>query len=107
MTELTVITWRDIPAQVVARGDGGTSARTLLPERFQEAIDAAAMVAGLTGSDDYGEHWTMHRRECGEDLRSEVDAEVATLLTAWHDAALRAAIRTGGLSGSDPAHEES
>jgi len=107
MTELTVITWRDIPAQVVARGDGGTSARTLLPERFQEAIDAAAMVAGLTGSDDYGEHWTMHRRECGGDLQAEVDAEAATLLAAWDDAALRAAIRTGGLSGSDPAQEES
>ena len=75
MAELTVITWRDIPAQVLARGAGGASARTLLPEAFQEAIDAAAMVAGLIGSDDYGEHWTRHRRECGDDLQTEVDAE--------------------------------
>jgi len=104
MAELTVITWRDIPAQVVARGEGGVSARTLLPERFQEAIDAAAMVAGLTGSDDYGVHWTMHRRECGHDLQAEVDAESETLVAAWDEAVLRAAIRAGGLHA--PAQEE-
>ncbi|MEA2557229.1 MAG: hypothetical protein QOG88_767 [Actinomycetota bacterium] len=104
MAELTVITWRDIPAQVVARGDGGTSARTLLPEAFQESIDAAAMVAGLIGSDDYGEHWTMHRRECGGDLQGEVDAEAVKLVAEWDEAALRAAVRAGGLR--EPAAEE-
>ena len=46
MAELTVIRWRDIPMQVVARGDGATSARALLSDRFQEAVDASAMVAG-------------------------------------------------------------
>ena len=74
-----------------------TSARTLLPEKFQESIDAAAMVAGLTGSDEYGEHWTMNRRDCGDDLQAEVDAEAGKLLAEWDDIALRAAIRTGGL----------
>lgn len=107
MADLTVITWRDIPAQVVARGEGGASARTLLPERFQEAIDAAAMVAGLTGSDEYGEHWSMNRRECGDDLQAEVDAEAASLVAAWDDAVLRAAIRAGGLRDAAPLQEES
>ena len=51
--ELTVINWRDIPMQLVARGPDGTAARALLSERFQESVDAAAMVAGLIGSDDY------------------------------------------------------
>jgi cvfA/B/C family virulence factor len=102
MAELTVITWRDIPAQVLARGPGGTSARVLLPETFQEAIDAAAMVAGLTGSDEYGEHWAMHRRECGEDLQAEVDAEAAKVVAEWGDGALQAAIRAGGLRESEP-----
>ncbi len=50
--ELTVIRWRDIPMQVLAR-DGDRSARRLLPERFQEAVDASAMVDGLIGSEDY------------------------------------------------------
>jgi tRNA C32,U32 (ribose-2'-O)-methylase TrmJ len=103
MAELTVITWRDIPAQVLARGAQSTSARTLLPEKFQEAIDAAAMVAGLTGSDEYGEHWTMHRRECGDDLQAEVDAEAARVVAEWNDSVLQSAIRAGGLRDGETA----
>ena len=48
---LTVIYWRDIPAQVTAKGDAG-SARAQLSDRFQKAIDAAAMKAGLVEMDD-------------------------------------------------------
>ncbi|MGZ5345918.1 MAG: virulence factor, partial [Actinomycetota bacterium] len=59
MAELTVIRWRDIPMQLVARGEGDAAARALLPERFQEAVDAAAMVAGMIGSDDYTEQMQM------------------------------------------------
>ena len=54
--ELTVIYWRDIPAQVNA-ADGAAIARVQLPERFQQAIDAAAMQAGLVDADAYLEHW--------------------------------------------------
>jgi Virulence factor len=82
--------------QVVARDDAGGSARTLLPEEFQEAVDAAAMVAGLIGSDDYTEQMQMDRRECGDDLQAEVDAEVARLLGEWDAEALKAVIRAGG-----------
>ena len=49
VAELTVIWWRDIPAQVTAK-EGRTRAARELPPRFQEAIDAAAMRAGLIGS---------------------------------------------------------
>ena len=51
MPELTVIFWRAIPAQVTA-GKGRGAARVQLSDRFQEAIDAAAMRAGLIGTDD-------------------------------------------------------
>jgi cvfA/B/C family virulence factor len=99
MAELTVIRWRDIPMQLVARGDGGASARVLLPERFQEAVDAAAMVAGLIGSDDYTEQMRMERRACGEDLDAEVAAVAAALEAEWTEDVLRAAIRSGGIQG--------
>ena len=59
MAEVTIVYWRDIPAQVTA-GSGRRAARVLLSERFQEAIDAAAMAAGLSGTDAYLEEW---RRE--------------------------------------------
>lgn len=50
--EVTVVYWRDIPAQVMA-GRGRNAIRAKLPDRFQEAIDRAAAGAGLTGSEEY------------------------------------------------------
>ena len=52
MATYQILYWHDLPVQVRARGDGGR-ASVLLPDRFQEAIDQAAMAAGLIGSDDY------------------------------------------------------
>ena len=47
MSELTVIYWRDIPAQVRV-GRGRRAARAILPERFEQAIDRVAMKIGAT-----------------------------------------------------------
>jgi hypothetical protein len=94
--ELQIIRWRDIPAQVIARR-GRETARRLMPESFQEAIDAAAMVAGLTGSDEYAASFRTERRPCGEDLEAEAEATYQALLAEWTPEVLRAAIRSGGL----------
>jgi hypothetical protein len=102
VAELTLITWRDIPLQVVARS-GRDSARALLPDRFQEAVDAAAMSAGLIGSDDYTEQMRMERSACGDDLQAEADAAAGRLQAEWTDDLLRAAIRSGGYRGDRPA----
>ncbi len=96
---LTVIRWRDIPMQIVARGDDGSSARRLLPDRFQEAVDASAMVDGLIGADDYTAQMVMDRRPCGEDHEAEVQAEADRLEAEWTDEVLRLAIRAGGIKG--------
>lgn len=77
--ELTVISWRDIPAQVVARS-GRTRASAELPARFQIAIDRAAMNAGLIGSDGYLEQWRKTTRSCGDDLDGAVAAEIERLV---------------------------
>jgi hypothetical protein len=50
--EVTVIYWRDIPAQVIS-GHGRDAIRAGLPDRFEKAIDQAAARAGLTGADEY------------------------------------------------------
>lgn len=102
MAQLTVIRWRDIPMQIVARGDGDAAARALLPDRFQEAVDAAAMVAGLIGSDDYTAQMRMDRRPCGDDLEDEAAQELAALETEWTEEILRDAIRSGGVQGGEP-----
>ena len=99
MAELTLIKWRDIPMQVVVRDDAGGSARRLLPDRFQEAVDAAAMVAGLIGSDDYTAQMQMDRREVGDDLEAEAQAAEDAVLAEWTEDALKVAIRAGGYQG--------
>ena len=95
MPELTVIWWRDIPAQVTARA-GKQRAAVELPERFQEAIDAAAMRAGLIGTDTYLEEWRRVARPCGEDLDTEVEQERARLDAAYDDAVLERLVRADG-----------
>lgn len=80
--ELTVISWRDIPAQVNAKS-GRTVERAELPPQFQTAIDRAAMNAGLIGSDEYLQQWHRSTRPCGDDLRMEVTSELSRLVSAY------------------------
>jgi len=96
--ELTVIWWRDIPAQVTAKQGRTRAARELAP-RFQEAIDAAAMRAGLIGTDAYLEEWRRDPRSCGDDLDSEVAQEADRLDAAYTDDVLE---RLVGDSGKEP-----
>lgn len=56
MAEVTIVYWRDIPAQVIA-GKGRRGAKAPLPERFEQAIDRAAMKAGARDTDAYLSEW--------------------------------------------------
>lgn len=95
MPELTVISWRDIPAQVTA-GKGRGASRVQLSERFQEAIDAAAMRAGLIGTDAYLEEWRREVRPCGADLDAEVAALAEKLESDYTDERLDRLARASG-----------
>ncbi|HEX2303331.1 MAG TPA: virulence factor [Gaiella sp.] len=95
MPELTVIWWRDIPAQVTAK-EGRARAAGELPPRFQEAIDAAAMRAGLIGSDAYLEEWRREARACGDDLEAEVAQELDWLDAAYTDDLLARLVQANG-----------
>jgi hypothetical protein len=97
MAELTVVWWRDIPAQVIA-GRGRDATKAVLSDRFQEAIDAAATRVGLIGSDDYLAQWRRERRPCGDDVAAEV-AALAERLEAEFDAErLRQLASNGGIA---------
>lgn len=98
MPTLTVLYWRDIPSQVIVRR-GRTKARVRLSDRFQEAIDRAAMRAGRGASDAYLADWRRSEpRPCGEDLQAEADAEAARLEASLDDATLAVLIRRHGLA---------
>lgn len=56
MPDVTIVYWRDIPAQVIV-GKGRRGSKAKLPERFEQAIDRAAMKVGAAGSDAYLAEW--------------------------------------------------
>ena len=56
MAKITIVYWRDIPAQVIV-GKGRRAAKKQLPERFEQAIDRAAMKTGAAGDDAYLAEW--------------------------------------------------
>ena len=97
MASLIVISWRDIPAQVVVKR-GRETAKVQLSQRFQEAVDRAAMRAGKGSSDAYLADWQRNARPCGDDLRAEADAEAARLEAQYSDEDLERLIRAKGLA---------
>ena len=56
MADVTIVYWRDIPAQVIV-GKGRKGAKQQLPERFEQAIDRAAMKVGAADTDSYLAEW--------------------------------------------------
>ena len=96
MAQLTIIYWRDIPAQVIARA-GRASAKRELPARFQEAIDRAAMRGGARDTDAYLAAW---RRAdpvpCADDIEAAADRAAAELDVAYDEARLAALVAAGG-----------
>lgn len=99
MAKLIVVSWRDIPAQVIVKR-GREAAKIALSPRFQVAIDRAAMRAGKGSSDEYLADWKRTARECGEDIEAEAAGEAARLEAAHTDADLERLIRNHGLGES-------
>jgi hypothetical protein len=94
--QLTVIWWRDIPAQVVAK-DRRQSHKVVLHPRFQVAIDKAATKAGRKAFGDYIEDWRREGRSCGDELEAEANAEAARLEGHYTKDVLARLIASGGL----------
>ena len=96
MAQLIVVYWRDIPAQVIVKR-GRVTAKRQLTERFEKAIDRAAMRAGLRDTDSYLAEW---RRadpvECGTDLEAEAAAAAASLEAEFPDEKLTQYVMAGG-----------
>jgi hypothetical protein len=96
MADLIVVCWRDIPAQVIVK-KGRLSAKRQLTERFEKAIDRAAMRAQLRDTDSYLGEW---RRAdpvpCGEDLEAEASTAAQRLESEWTDERLAKAVANGG-----------
>jgi len=96
MPDLIVISWRDIPAQIVVR-NGRQAVKRELPQRFQHAIDAAAMQSGARDTDAYLADWQRAAPIAVEGAAEAIaDAELARLDAAYDAARLRALVGAGG-----------
>ncbi|MEX1169264.1 MAG: virulence factor [Chloroflexota bacterium] len=98
MPTLSVIWWRDIPAQVVAK-DARRSSKVVLHPRFQVAIDKAANRAGKRAYNDYIAEWRKTQRPCGDDLDGEVRSESDRLEAEYDKHHLAELIQSGGVAG--------
>ncbi len=96
MPDVTVVFWRDIPAQVIV-GKGRRGAKRQLEERFEQAIDRAAMKVNAKDTDAYLAEWRKAVPYVVEGDPNEVaEAEAVRLETEYDRDRIKALIDNDG-----------
>ena len=96
MPAVTIVYWRDIPAQVIV-GKGRRGAKAPLPERFEQAIDRCAMKVGAKDDDAYLSEWRKAAPvEVEGDPAEIAAAQAAALDTAYDQERLKTLIANDG-----------
>jgi len=85
MPDVTIVYWRDIPAQVIV-GKGRRGSKMPLSERFEQAIDRVAMKVGAKDADAYMEDWRKAAPYSVEGEPQDVAKAEAARLEAEYDA---------------------
>ena len=84
MPDVTIVYWRDIPAQIIV-GKGRTGSKVKLTERFEQAIDRCAMKVGLKDADAYLGEWRKAAPYAVEGEPDAVAASEAARIEATYD----------------------
>jgi hypothetical protein len=96
MPAITIVYWRDIPAQVIV-GTGRRASKIQLSERFEQAIDRCAMKVGAKDADAYLAEW---RKAPAAEVEGEPEAvaaaEAARLEAEFDTARLKSLIESDG-----------
>ena len=96
MADVTIVYWRDIPAQVIV-GKGRRGSKVQLTERFEQAIDRCAMKIGAKDADAYMADWRKAEPYEVDGEQAEVAASVAARLEQDYDTArIKALIANDG-----------
>ncbi len=96
MADLTIVYWRDIPAQIIVK-KGRQSAKRELSLRFTEAIDMCAMRSGARETDDYLAQWRRGQPEpVSDDLDAEADRAAAHIEETYTKQRLKDLVQAGG-----------
>ena len=96
MPDVTIVYWRDIPAQVIV-GKGRRGSKRQLSERFEQAIDRAAMKVNAKDADAYLAEW---RKAAPYTMKGDpdeiVEAEALRLETEYDKERIKALIANDG-----------
>ena len=96
MPDVTIVYWRDIPAQVIV-GKGRRGSKRQLAERFEQAIDRAAMKVNAKDADAYLAEWRKADPYPVDGDPGEVaEAEAVRLETEYDTARIKALIDNEG-----------
>lgn len=102
MAQITILYWRDIPAQVIAekgRGRKRDQAKIELHRRFALAIDEAAMRGGAESTDDYLADWRKGEpKECSADLQAEAEKLAEQLEADYPSSRVKELVENGGFA---------
>ncbi len=96
MPDVTIVYWRDIPAQVIV-GKGRRGSKRQLAERFEQAIDRAAMKVNAKDTDAYLAEWRKGEPyEVGGEPDAVAEAEAVRLETEYDTNRIKALIDNDG-----------
>lgn len=96
MADLIIVSWRDIPAQVIVK-KGRQTAKRELPLRFTEAIDMCAMRTGAGDTDAYLAEWRKGEPvPVSDDLEAEADKALAAIDAEYTHERLVVLVKAGG-----------
>lgn len=99
MAQLIVVYWRDIPAQVICKKGRRDQVKIQLDERFEKAIDRAAMRGDARGTDDYLAEWRKADPiEVSDELEVEARKKADELEAAFSDELLKEMVVKGGVN---------
>ncbi len=97
MATITTLWWRDIPAQVIAGTSRRNKVKHILNERFEKAIDRAAMRGGAKDTNDYLSEWHKTEEQSTiDDLSEAVKNRAEDLEATYHDELLKQLVANGG-----------
>ena len=96
MPDVTIVYWRDIPAQVIV-GKGRRGSKRQLEERFEQAIDRAAMKVNAKDTDAYLAEWRKGKPyEVAGEPDAVAEAEAVRLEREYDQIRIRALIDNDG-----------
>ena len=98
MAKITIVYWRDIPAQFIV-GKGRQAKKVKLPDRFEKAIDKCAMKLNFTDTDSYLKEWRKTSPiYCEGSLEDVIGMENKRFEVDYNNRKLNQLIENGGMS---------